>query len=347
MSWSSPATSTTGRCPMSTPCAWPTRPSRDSPSSRASVVVTSGNHDSAQRLGFGSRLIDAAGVFIRTDARTVGTPVLLEDEHGPVAFHGLPYLDPTAMMEPWALPGRSHEIVLTRGDAPGARRSRHPRPHPLGRAGPRLRRRRPAVGVRARHQRRRRQPGAHRRSSTTSTTSPSGTCTEPHPRGAHPLQRLPAGLLLRRGRPGQGQLAGRPRAARASAPRTSSRLRCPAGSPGSRGELETLLADPDSERPRARLGAGHPDRPAAPGPGDGAAAPTVRAHPRARLRPRRRGAGRAPGRQRRRSSRPRHRPRLRRRAARGAGHPAESDLLLEACDACCDDTDLDVLVGDG
>ena len=81
-------------------------------SSRASVVVTSGNHDSAQRLGFGSRLIDAAGVFIRTDARAVGTPVLLEDEHGPVAFHGLPYLDPTAMMEPWALPGRSHEIVL-------------------------------------------------------------------------------------------------------------------------------------------------------------------------------------------------------------------------------------------
>ncbi len=82
-------------------------------SSRAAVVVTSGNHDSAQRLGFGSRLIDAAGVFLRTDARTVGTPVLLGDEHGEVAFHGLPYLDPTAMMTPWALPARSHEIVLT------------------------------------------------------------------------------------------------------------------------------------------------------------------------------------------------------------------------------------------
>jgi exonuclease SbcD len=26
--------------------------------------------------------------------------------------------------------------------------------------------------------------------------------------------------------------------------------------------------------------------------------------------------------------------------------PAESALLLDACDACCDDTDLDVLVGD-
>ena len=30
--------------------------------SRAQVVLTSGNHDSAQRLGFSSRLIDSAGV---------------------------------------------------------------------------------------------------------------------------------------------------------------------------------------------------------------------------------------------------------------------------------------------
>ena len=42
--------------------------------SRARLVVTSGNHDSAHRLGFGSRLIDAAGVFIRTDAATSGVP---------------------------------------------------------------------------------------------------------------------------------------------------------------------------------------------------------------------------------------------------------------------------------
>lgn len=81
--------------------------------SRAAVVLTSGNHDSAQRLGFGSRLIDAAGVHIRTDASTVGTPVLLEDEHGPVAVHGLPYLDPDALLQPWGLPGRSHEAALT------------------------------------------------------------------------------------------------------------------------------------------------------------------------------------------------------------------------------------------
>ena len=81
--------------------------------SRARVVLTSGNHDSAHRLGFSSRLIDAAGVFIRTDAATVGVPVLLEDEHGPVAVHGIPYLDPDAVREPWALAGRSHEAALT------------------------------------------------------------------------------------------------------------------------------------------------------------------------------------------------------------------------------------------
>jgi DNA repair protein SbcD/Mre11 len=80
--------------------------------SRARVVLTSGNHDSAQRLGFSSRLIDAAGVFIRTDAAGVGTPVVLPDEHGDVAVYGIPYLDPDAVREPWQLPARSHEAAL-------------------------------------------------------------------------------------------------------------------------------------------------------------------------------------------------------------------------------------------
>ncbi len=80
--------------------------------SRAKVVVSSGNHDSAQRLGFGSRLMDAAGVFVRTNAATVGTPVLLDDAHGTVAVHAIPYLDPSALVEPWGLSHRSHEVAL-------------------------------------------------------------------------------------------------------------------------------------------------------------------------------------------------------------------------------------------
>lgn len=81
--------------------------------SRAKVVVSSGNHDSAQRLGFGSRLMDAAGVFVRTSAASVGSPVVLKDRHGDVAIHAIPYLDPSALLEPWSLGHRSHEAALS------------------------------------------------------------------------------------------------------------------------------------------------------------------------------------------------------------------------------------------
>jgi exonuclease SbcD len=63
----------------------------------ARVVVTSGNHDSAARLGVGARLVDAAGVHVRTRPQDVGTPVVLEDAHGEVAVYGLPYLEPEAV----------------------------------------------------------------------------------------------------------------------------------------------------------------------------------------------------------------------------------------------------------
>ncbi len=81
--------------------------------SRARVVVTSGNHDSQIRLGFNSRLADAAGIHLRTRWQDVGTPVLLEDDHGPVAVHGLPYLEPDAVRAPWGLSSRTHEAALT------------------------------------------------------------------------------------------------------------------------------------------------------------------------------------------------------------------------------------------
>ncbi|WP_445255561.1 exonuclease SbcCD subunit D [Nocardioides aurantiacus] len=81
----------------------------------ARVVVTSGNHDSARRLGFNARLVDLAGVHLRTSLDRVGEPVLLEDRHGPVAVHGLPYLDPDVARVAWDLPVRSHEAAL--GDA--------------------------------------------------------------------------------------------------------------------------------------------------------------------------------------------------------------------------------------
>ncbi|MGI8899925.1 MAG: exonuclease SbcCD subunit D [Nocardioides sp.] len=80
--------------------------------SRAQVVVTSGNHDSQIRLGFNSRLADSAGVHLRTRWQDVGSPVLVEDRHGPVAVYGLPYLEPDAVRGAWALDSRSHEVTL-------------------------------------------------------------------------------------------------------------------------------------------------------------------------------------------------------------------------------------------
>jgi exonuclease SbcD len=65
--------------------------------SGASIVVISGNHDSARRLGFGSGLLELAGVHLRTRIGALARPVLLEDAHGPVAFYGVPYAEPDAV----------------------------------------------------------------------------------------------------------------------------------------------------------------------------------------------------------------------------------------------------------
>jgi exonuclease SbcD len=63
----------------------------------ARIVLISGNHDSARRLGFGSGLLDQAGVHLRTRIGALARPVLLEDAHGPVAVYGVPYAEPDAV----------------------------------------------------------------------------------------------------------------------------------------------------------------------------------------------------------------------------------------------------------
>ena len=69
----------------------------------AKVVLTSGNHDSAIRLGFASRLLERGGVHLRTRLAGLDTPLLLplDDAEGagqgsgPVlAIYGIPWLEP-------------------------------------------------------------------------------------------------------------------------------------------------------------------------------------------------------------------------------------------------------------
>ena len=60
----------------------------------ARVILISGNHDSARRLGVNSGLIDASGVHLRTRPAALADPVLLADVEGEVAVYGVPYLEP-------------------------------------------------------------------------------------------------------------------------------------------------------------------------------------------------------------------------------------------------------------
>ena len=66
----------------------------------AQIIVTSGNHDSAARLGFQSGLL-RDGIHVITDPLTVGTPVTIDDVHGPVHFYGIPFLEPALIRHLW------------------------------------------------------------------------------------------------------------------------------------------------------------------------------------------------------------------------------------------------------
>lgn len=80
----------------------------------AQLVVTPGNHDSAARLGAFGDFAAAGGLHLRTRIGDVGTPVLLGDRHGPVAFYGIPYLEPEPARHALGVPtARGHRGVLT------------------------------------------------------------------------------------------------------------------------------------------------------------------------------------------------------------------------------------------
>jgi exonuclease SbcD len=94
------------------------------------VIAISGNHDSAVRLGFGAGLSEAAGIHLRTSVADLARPVLLADEHGPVAVYGIPYLLPDAVMADLGVGTRTHEAVL-------AEAARRIHADAAGRGGPR------------------------------------------------------------------------------------------------------------------------------------------------------------------------------------------------------------------
>jgi exonuclease SbcD len=74
----------------------------------AEVIVSSGNHDSAIRLGFAAPLLSRAGLHIRSSLSTVGTSVVVRG----IAVYALPYLEPSTSAEALGATERTHAGVL-------------------------------------------------------------------------------------------------------------------------------------------------------------------------------------------------------------------------------------------
>ena len=79
------------------------------------VLLIAGNHDSAERLAFGGRLLSVSGVHISPVYRGNVAPVTLTDAFGPVHFWLLPFVKPAHVRA--FLPEEAAEAAATYTDA--------------------------------------------------------------------------------------------------------------------------------------------------------------------------------------------------------------------------------------
>ena len=71
------------------------------------VFVLSGNHDSAERIAFGGRLMDKSGIYMSPVFHGTIEPITLEDEFGIINFYMLPFVKPSNVRRFYP----EHEIV--------------------------------------------------------------------------------------------------------------------------------------------------------------------------------------------------------------------------------------------
>ncbi len=76
------------------------------------LIIISGNHDSAQRLTFGARQLAKSNVHIIGQLAVQVQPIILNDEHGEVAFYGIPYADPATVRDQLGGDVHSHEAAM-------------------------------------------------------------------------------------------------------------------------------------------------------------------------------------------------------------------------------------------
>lgn len=61
------------------------------------VFVISGNHDSAERLAFGARLMSGQGVYVSPVYKGEASKIRLKDEYGEIFIHLLPFVKPAVV----------------------------------------------------------------------------------------------------------------------------------------------------------------------------------------------------------------------------------------------------------
>lgn len=61
------------------------------------TFIISGNHDSAERIAFGSRIMNAGGIYFSPVYKGDIKPVVMEDEYGTVNIYMLPFVRPSAV----------------------------------------------------------------------------------------------------------------------------------------------------------------------------------------------------------------------------------------------------------
>lgn len=59
---------------------------------KVNIIMISGNHDSPDRLSFGSEIFTRNGLYIVTDLRYIDNPIVLEDEIGKVNIYPFPFM---------------------------------------------------------------------------------------------------------------------------------------------------------------------------------------------------------------------------------------------------------------
>ncbi|MEH6550744.1 MAG: exonuclease SbcCD subunit D [Pseudomonadales bacterium] len=76
------------------------------------VIMISGNHDSPERLGFGAKQLGEAGLYIVGPLTNELAPIVLKDEHGDIAFYGIPYVEPATVRDRYDVEVNGHEEAL-------------------------------------------------------------------------------------------------------------------------------------------------------------------------------------------------------------------------------------------